>query len=68
MKSILSSALQEWNRDLLRWVILSWSRILRRILGWAKAAREGQMILWVIDGGHYVGQIVDGRYHNLGRG
>jgi hypothetical protein len=32
---------------------------------WGEFARQGHKILWVIDDGHYVAQVIDGEYHNL---
>ena len=32
---------------------------------WAKKAREGHKIMWVIKGRQYIAQILDGEYHDL---
>ena len=32
---------------------------------WAKKARDGHKIMWVIKGRQYIAQILDGEYHDL---
>jgi hypothetical protein len=32
---------------------------------WAKMAREGHQILWVIDGPDYIAQVRDGTFHDF---
>ncbi len=34
---------------------------------WGRLARDGHRILWVMQGGDYVGQVRDGVYHDLSK-
>ncbi len=37
----------------------------RKSSHWAKLAREGSLIMWVMKGRRYMGQVRDGVYHDL---
>lgn len=37
----------------------------RKSSHWAKLAREGSLIMWVMKGRRYLGQVRDGEFHDL---
>lgn len=37
----------------------------RKSSHWAKLAREGSLIMWVMKGRRYLGQVRDGMFHDL---